>query len=222
VLWDMDGTLIDSEPIWIRAQSRLVEDYGGTWTHDDGLTLVGVSMEDVGIALQAAGVPLTSKQIVDRLVQEVTAALEIRVPWRRGALELVKALAAAGVPQAIVTSAPLFLPQAVARALPKRAIQAIVAHEDVRNSKPHPEPYLIATRALDVPPAHCIAIEDSPAGLSSAIAAGVVAIGVPRDTPLDDPGRWTRIESLEGVGVDDLLRIIDSALTRSKENRVNP
>jgi beta-phosphoglucomutase-like phosphatase (HAD superfamily) len=85
---------------------------------------------------------------------------------------------------------------------------AIVSGEDVDNGKPHPEPYLTAAAGLGVPIGRCVAIEDSPTGLASAIASGAVAVGVPHDAVLDHPGRWTRLDSLEGVGVDDLVRLV--------------
>lgn len=207
VLWDMDGTLIDSEPEWMRAQERLVAEYAGSWTHADGLSLVGTDMVVTATALQAAGVEEEAQAIIDRLTAEVTLALGREVAWRPGARELVTALRTAGVPQAIVTTSPRAMTEIVAAALPAGAICAIVAGEDVRNGKPHPEPYLEAARRLGVEPVECVAIEDSPTGLAAAVAAGTAAIGVPHDTVLEHPGPWTRLDSLAGVGVDDLTRI---------------
>ena len=129
--------------------------------------------------------------------------------WRPGAFELVSALQEADIPQAIVTTSPLAMTRLVADALPPGAVHTIVAGEHVQNGKPDPEPYLTAARNLGVEPASCIAIEDSPTGLAAAIAAGTVPIGVPNDADLDGlaPG-WTRLASLAGVGVDDLVRIL--------------
>lgn len=209
VLWDMDGTLVDSEPIWIRAQQRLVAEHGGSWTFEEGLTLVGTDMDVTAQAIQAAGVRLPAERIIRRLTDEVTAELGREVAWRPGAFELVSALQEAGIPQAIVTTSPLAMTRLVADALPPGAVHTIVAGEHVQNGKPDPEPYLTAARNLGVEPASCIAIEDSPTGLAAAIAAGTVPIGVPNDADLDGlaPG-WTRLDSLAGVGVDDLVRIL--------------
>ena len=210
VLWDMDGTLIDSEPTWIRSQTRLVAEHGGTWTHADGLTLVGTDMVVTAEALQRAGVQLSDAEIIDRLTAEVTEALGREVTWRPGAFELVRALMEAGVPQAIVTTSSAAMTQVVADALPEGAIKVIVAGDVVENGKPHPEPYLTAAQRLGVAPRDCVAIEDSPTGLSAAIAAGVTAIGVPNDAELPNDGRWVRLETLRGVGVDDLIRIVET------------
>jgi HAD superfamily hydrolase (TIGR01509 family) len=208
VLWDMDGTLIDSEPTWIRAQLDLVADHAGSWTYADGLSLVGADMELTARALQSAGVELTDHEIISRLTKEVTASLRRAVAWRPGAVELVSGLLAAGIPQAIVTTSPVSMTEVVAGALPKGAIRVIVAGEHVEHGKPHPEPYLTAARSLGVEPRRCLAIEDSPTGLAAAIAAGTMAIGVPHDAILQNVGRWTRLDSLAGVTVEDLVRLV--------------
>lgn len=207
VLWDMDGTLIDSEPTWIQAQLALVEEHHGTWTYTDGLSLVGTDMVVTARALQDAGVPLSASDIIGRLTQEVTATLRRHIAWRPGAMALVKGLLAEGIPQAIVTTSPLGMTQIVAEALPTGAISSIVAGEHVAQGKPHPEPYLTAARQLGVDPWRCVAIEDSPTGLAAAIAAGTIPIGVPHDAILQNAGRWTRLDSLADVTVEDLLRI---------------
>jgi beta-phosphoglucomutase-like phosphatase (HAD superfamily) len=95
VLWDMDGTLIDSEPYWIPAETELVESFGGTWTHEMALQMVGNSLLTSAGILQAAGVDMELGEIVDWLLDRVVAATVQRVPWQPGALELLKALAAA-------------------------------------------------------------------------------------------------------------------------------
>jgi len=207
VLWDMDGTLIDSEPTWIEAQLRLVAEHGGRWTYADGLGLVGADMEKTADVMRAAGVELPGGEVIDRLTREVTASLGDGVTWRPGAFELVKALRDAGVPQAIVTTSAEEMAAIVAAALPAGAIATIVAGEHVTRGKPDPEPYLLAARTLGVEIGRCIAIEDSPTGLAAAIAAGTVAIGVPHDAVLDNAGEWTRVDTLAGVTVAELSRI---------------
>jgi HAD superfamily hydrolase (TIGR01509 family) len=208
VLWDMDGTLIDSEPTWIESQIRLVGEFGGAWNHADGLTLVGTDMVVTAEALQRAGVRLDADEIIQRLTREVTDALGREVTWRPGAVDLVTALRDAGVPQAIVTTSPRSMARVVADALPAGAIRAIVAGEDVAAGKPDPEPYLTAARTLGVRPEDCVALEDSPTGLAAAIAAGTHAIGIPHDAVLANAGAWTRLETLRGVPVDRLVQLV--------------
>lgn len=207
VLWDMDGTLIDSEPAWIKAQARMVAEVGGTWTEEDGLSLVGADMQATADAMRGAGVLLADDEIITRLTDEVTRELGRAVDWRPGAVRLVAALHDAGVPQAIVTTSPRTMASVVASGLPDGAITVVVTGDDVASSKPHPEPYLRAVAQLGVPIERCVAIEDSPTGLASAIAAGIVAIGVQNDAVLTDDGTWHRFESLTEVGVETLTAV---------------
>jgi haloacid dehalogenase superfamily, subfamily IA, variant 3 with third motif having DD or ED len=204
----MDGTLIDSEPTWIESQIALVAEHGGSWSYSDGLTLVGADMEATAQRLQARGVQLPATAIIGRLTREVTESLRRGTKWRPGARELVEALRDRGTPQAIVTTSPLSMAKVIADALPVGAVTTIVAGEHVSRGKPDPEPYLLAAQALGVEIRGCIAIEDSPTGLTAAITAGTIAIGVPHDAALQNAGRWTRLRSLAGVTVTDLERLV--------------
>jgi HAD superfamily hydrolase (TIGR01509 family) len=195
------------------SQARLVAEFGGVWTRTDGLTLVGTDMVVTAEALQRAGVQLSAEEIILRLTEEVTQSLGRDVTWRPGAYELVSSIMEAGIPQAIVTTSPRSMTRVVADSLPQGAITVIVAGEDVRNGKPHPEPYLLAIATLGVAPGECVAIEDSPTGLASAVAAGVVALGVPHDAVLAPDDRWVRLDSLRGVTVSDLAGLVVSGIS---------
>ncbi|WP_245861337.1 HAD family hydrolase [Compostimonas suwonensis] len=209
VLWDMDGTLVDTEPYWMQAETELVGSFGGTWTHEDALQMVGLGLWVAAARLQAAGVALNADQIVDRMtgrVQELIA--EQGVPWRPGARELVEALYAAGVPLALVTMSIERMARQIVDALPVPAFGVVVAGDLVTNAKPHPEPYLRAAELLGVDIAGCVAIEDSPTGLASATAAGAIAIGVPHMIALDDAPYSVLWASLEGHGPQDLAILL--------------
>ena len=104
VLWDMDGTLIDTEPYWIRCEHELVAAYGGQWTDDDATSIVGFDLLDAAEVIRTrGGVPLRPHDIVEQLSGGVTAMLRQRIPWRPGARELLAALKLRGVPCALVT-----------------------------------------------------------------------------------------------------------------------
>jgi HAD superfamily hydrolase (TIGR01509 family) len=199
VLWDMDGTLVDTEPYWIEREHALVEEYGGTWTDDDAHALVGNSLLVSAAYIRArGGLPLSDEEIVDRLLDDVTAVVRRRVPFRPGARELLEALHERGVPCALVTMSYRRLAEAVVEALPPGRFAAIVPGDEVRNGKPHPEPYLVAADRLGVDPASCVAIEDSPTGVASAVAAGVPTLAVEHIVEVPGgPGR-TVVRSLEG------------------------
>ncbi|MEU1970761.1 HAD family phosphatase [Microbacterium sp. NPDC019599] len=204
VLWDMDGTLIDSEPSWIRSQLRLVAEHDGVWTWENGLGLIGADMEATAQAMHDAGVLLGDDEIIDRLTREVCADLTDLIEWRPGAYELVGELAALEIPQAIVTTSPRDMALIIAAKLPVDAIRLIVAGEDVAHGKPHPDPYQTAARRLGVDAARCVAIEDSPTGLASAVAAGTIAIAVPHDAAIPDDPRYDILSTLSGLTAKDL------------------
>lgn len=183
VLWDMDGTLIDTEPYWMAAETELVEAYSGVWTAADAVDMIGSSMAVCAAALQARGVTLTALEIAEALNSRVGAAVAAGIPWKPGAVELLTELSGAGVPQALVTSSQAVLAAPFAEAV--GLFDVVVAGDHVANSKPHPEPYLTAARLLGVEPGLCVALEDSPSGVAAALAAGarVVALASPSTVP---------------------------------------
>ena len=200
----MDGTLVDTEPYWLAAQDELVHSHGGTWTHEDGLSLVGSGLWHAAGILQGRGVPLTEDQIVDTLTARVMESIETSVPWRPGALELLTSIRAAGIPTALVTMSIRSMALHVASLAPAGSFDRVVAGDDVIHSKPHPEPYLRAAELLGVDVTECVAIEDSTTGLAAAVASGAISIGVPLHSELDASLGYTIWPSLEGRSVDDV------------------
>ena len=209
VLWDMDGTLVDTEPYWIECERELVARYGHEWSDDDAHALVGnpllVSAE---IVRERGHVPLPAETIVDVLLDGVVARVREHVPFRPGARELLEGLVAAGVPCALVTMSYRRFTDAVVEALPPGAFAAVVAGDEVTRGKPHPEPYLTAAARLGVPPEACVAIEDSPTGVASAVAAGVPTLAVEHLVPVSPGPLRTIVRTLEGWAPADLGALV--------------
>ncbi len=212
VLWDMDGTLIDSEPAWIHAQRRLVARFGANWTNADGLTLIGASMEETATAMQRAGVELDSDRILEALEGDVATEFDRQIIWRPGATRLVRDLHRSGIPQAIVTTSPRRLTSVVAAALSRHGrMNAVITGDDVTRPKPDPEGYLRAAHTLDADIAKSIAIEDSENGLRAAEASGAVTIRLSPDTRHRSNSRLVPWRTLEGRTVDDLRELMRSS-----------
>jgi HAD superfamily hydrolase (TIGR01509 family) len=198
---------VDTEPYWIAGEFELVAAYGGTWTLEHAHQLVGNALPESGEYIRKhSGVPLTGEQIVEHLLDGVVARVREHLPWRPGAQALLASLADHGVPCALVTMSYRRLADAVLTALPPGTFATVVAGDDVTHGKPHPEPYLMAAARLGLAPADCVAIEDSPTGVASAVAAGVPTVAVTHTVPLlPGPGSHL-ITSLDGVSPAELAR----------------
>jgi HAD superfamily hydrolase (TIGR01509 family) len=198
VLWDLDGTIVDTEPMWIASEHALAAEHGAVWTHEDALQLVGNSLIGSGEYIRTRlNLDLTAEQVVDYLVTRLVAALmSAEIPWRPGAVELINDLAERSVPQALVTMSYRAIAAPIADMLP---FAAVVTGDAVPRPKPHPDPYLLAAERLGVDPERCLAIEDSSTGAASASAAGCTVVVVPHMVSVPEGPRRVFLSSLEGV-----------------------
>ena len=203
ILWDMDGTLIDTEPYWMGSEAELVHRFGGEWTDADALAMVGKPLSEGAKIMQAHGVPLSVPEIVAEIVAAVGSHLSREVPWQPGAFEVLTALRDLGIPMALVTASYDSLAERFVEVAPPGTFSAIVTGEQVVNGKPHPEPYLMAADRLGVEIEQCIIFEDSRPGIASALASGARTIGVRASVPVPYQPGLSRIASL--LQLDDAL-----------------
>ena len=207
----MDGTLVDTEPYWMAAETALVESFGGTWSHEDALQLVGSGLLDSAVILQNAGVAMEAEAIVSHLTDVVQESLRTQgVPFRPGARELLRDLRGAGIPTGLVTMSMRRMALSVVDLIDFEAFDIVVAGDDVDNPKPHPEPYLQAAALLDVDISEVIVIEDSPTGVKAGLASGALTLAVPHILPLDHLGAHELWTTLDGRGAGDLTDLFDS------------
>lgn len=208
VLFDMDGLLVDSEPMWFETERAVMARMGGTWTQADQEHLLGGSMpHSVGYMRAVAPRPAPPEVVARWLVDGMAALIRERgVPLKPGARRLLAEVAAAGVPTALVTSSERAIMSAVlaATGLP---FTVTVCGSDVTRNKPDPEPYRRAVQLLGAEPGRCVALDDSPAGVASAEGAGCAVVAVP-SVPL--PGREGRrvVGSLTEVTLASLREMI--------------
>ncbi len=208
VLWDMDGTLVDSEHHWLASEKALAEAHNADWTEQDGFDLIGNSLYESSRIIKAKiGSSMDTEAIVQHLTDSVVARINESVAWRPGAKELLWELKRKKIKTALVTMSLHRMAEEVVNKIPFKAFDVIVGGDDVLRGKPFADPYLKAAELLGVDPADCVAFEDSNTGLRSAEAAGTKAVGIPNfiEIPMI-PGRilWP---TLEGVRVKDLQKL---------------
>ena len=205
VLWDMDGTLVDTEPYWMECEYALAAKYGGRWSDEDCMAVVGGDLLDSAEYMRVhMGIDRTPLQIVEELLDGVVVRVEQEVPWRPGARELLAELRDLEVPCALVTMSWRRFVDPVLRALPEGSFDALVCGDEVTQGKPHPEAYLRAAELLGFAPGDTVAIEDSPTGAASAAAAGCQVLVVPHHVPVPAGHRREFRDSLEGLRARDL------------------
>ena len=214
VLWDLDGTLLDSEKLWDIPLYELTEKLGGQLSTATRQAMVGTNvMVTLRLLYAEVGIPDPSPEQVadgaawiDRRMAEV---FRQDLPWRPGAAAALREVHAAGFPMALVTSTERGLTEIALDTIGRHLFDVTVCGDEVEGlNKPLPEPYLKACRLLDVAPPSCVAIEDSPTGTRSAVAAGCQVLVVPCEVPVEPGERRTFRTSLEGLTVADLAALM--------------
>jgi HAD superfamily hydrolase (TIGR01509 family) len=212
VLFDMDGLLVDTEPIWFEIESEVMARLGGDWSPADQAKLVGGSLQTtldylLGKATRPVSRELLARWMLDGMVSRLNRS---QVRPRPGAFDLLAEVQAAGVPYALVTSSERVIMEGVMRGTGLR-FPVTVCAEDVTRIKPDPEPYLLATKLLGADPDGSVVLEDSPNGVAAAEAAGCRVIAVPNVAPVPPaPGRVI-VNSLTEVNLGRLRELAGGA-----------
>jgi HAD superfamily hydrolase (TIGR01509 family) len=213
VLWDMDGLLVDTEPVWTVAEEELAERLGGTWSEELKARIVGTRLEvSVPTILEWYGVEPTDVAVADTscwLLERMVQLFSEQIRVLPGVPELLAALAEQEVPVALVSSSYRVLVDAVlAHGIGHFAVT--VAGDEVRRGKPDPEPYETACRRLGADPRRCVVLEDSPAGVASGAAAGCAGVAVPSvpGVRFDPAPRRLVAASLTEVDTDRLRALV--------------
>jgi len=206
----MDGTLVDSEKVWDVALNELAERAGGTLSLEARHAMIGSNMgRSMQILRDDLGQPdRPEAPDVQWLTDRVFQLFGEGLIWRPDALELLRAVRAAGLPTALVTSTGRRLVEVALRTIGAENFDAVVVGDEVKAPKPDPEPYVTAAKLLGVPINECVAIEDSPTGVASALASGAAVLAVPAELELPPTDGVHLRESLVGVDLAYLAALL--------------
>nr|CEL20399.1 possible hydrolase [Kibdelosporangium sp. MJ126-NF4]CTQ97624.1 possible hydrolase [Kibdelosporangium sp. MJ126-NF4] len=204
VLWDMDGTLIDSEKLWDIGLHELAVQLGGELSQRTRDSLVGSNMDStIRVIFSSLGVetePAAMQKAAQWLTERTAELFRIDLPWRPGARAVLESLHEHAVPMALVTSTERSLTEVALDSIGRHFFAATICGDEVGGrNKPDPAPYLTAADLLGVSAAQCVAVEDSLMGMRSAVAAGCTVLVVPAEVPIEPGEAWTLRESLVGV-----------------------
>jgi HAD superfamily hydrolase (TIGR01509 family) len=208
VLFDLDGLLLDSEPVWYAVESEVVERLGGVWGEHHQAACIGGTLDaSCRYILDLTGSAMTVADLTDMLLAGMVEHFHAGLPLHGGALGLVDSVRARGVPTALVSSSYRVLVDAALDRIGRDWFDVVVVGDEISHGKPHPEPYLTACSKLSVDPRKCVVLEDARAGVQSAEAAGCVVVAVPSVAPIPASAGRVVLDALTDIDIEWLLAL---------------
>ena len=205
ILFDMDGTLIDSEPLWLEAEIEIMEELGCNWDQQDQINCLGGPIDKTENYMQDRSNNIKpfgyfTKKLDDVMEQKLSTKLDL-IP---NALEIINECKRFELKIALVTASSGRLMRAVLKRFPVGIFDTVVSYDDVERSKPDPEPYLLAAKTLGVDITNCVVLEDSLTGVQSGLSAGAQVIGIPHLVKMPSNPNLRVVESLSEINMDRL------------------
>jgi len=209
VFFDMDGTLVDTEPYWLESETELMARYGYAWTSDDQRHCLGGPLPRVGRYMHELARAENAEFFVEELVSLVSSKFSHSLDFMPGARELLNEIRSLGIPVGLVSASPRVLVDATLSNIGSDLFEVSISSQDVRNSKPDPESYLTAASQLNVEISKSLILEDSLTGISSAEASGAWVLAIPHIVEVKAGPRTRVVDSL----VDFSLAKVSSLFT---------
>ena len=206
ILFDMDGTLIDSEPLWLEAEIEIMEELGCNWDQQDQINCLGGPIDKTENYMQDRSNNIKpfgyfTKKLDDVMEQKLSTKLDL-IP---NALEIIDECKRSELKIALVTASSGRLMRAVLKRFLVGIFDTVVSYDDVERSKPDPEPYLLAAKTLGVDITNCVVLEDSLTGVQSGLSAGAQVIGIPHLVKMPSNPNLRVVESLSEINMDRLI-----------------
>ena len=213
VLFDMDGLLVNTEPMWLEAEHETLATLGGTWSEADQKAIMGASMAHATAYIRRlSGTDRTDEQVAELLIGTMLQRLEgAAIPIQPGAADLLRAVAGSGLPFALVSASVRPIVDLVLAYLGRSGLPGFpitVAGDEVARSKPDPLPYTHAAELLGIDITRAVVLEDSLNGVRAAWSAGATVVAVPHAVPIEAGERIVVRQSLLGLDVAGLDALI--------------
>ena len=209
VLFDMDGLLVDTEPLWFDVELEVMAKLGGEWTQADQSAVLGSSSAMAArYMIQRSGADTDPAVVVRWMDDGIVRRVREQVIILPGAVALLEDLHAAGVPCGLVSASVRPMVDAVLARVGAAHFAVTISGDDVSRNKPDPEPYLKAIAALDADPSRCVVLEDSPNGVAAGLAAGCQVVAVPHAATIQPAERLRVVESLGEVSAESLEALV--------------
>ena len=206
ILFDMDGTLIDSEPLWLEAEIEIMEELGCNWDQQDQINCLGGPIDKTENYMQDRSNNIKPfGYFTEKLDDVMEKKLSTKLYLIPNALEIINDCKRSELKIALVTASSGRLMKAVLKRFPVGIFDAVVSYDDVKRSKPDPEPYLLAAKTLGVDITNCVVLEDSLTGVQSGLSAGAQVIGIPHLVKMPSNPNLRVVESLSEINMDRLI-----------------
>ena len=206
ILFDMDGTLIDSEPLWLKAEIEVMAEVGCHWDEQDQINCLGGPAERTERYMQERSQNIKPYgYFINRLHEVMRARITNELDLIPNALSLLKECKDAGIKTALVTASSRDLMTIVLKRFPTGTFDVVVSGDDVEKSKPDPAPYLLAAKQLSVDISKCLVLEDSLTGVQSGLSSGAKVIGIPHLVQMSEHPNLRVISSLDEITLSDIL-----------------
>ena len=213
VFFDMDGVTIDSEPQWHDSERELMAEFGYAWQEEDQVACLGGPLSRVGLYMAAKvhsshdGAWFT-QALIEKQMEKMSSGADV-LP---GVFELITEIRAAQLPVALVSASPRNIMNAVLKGLPEGLFDFSISSDDVKNTKPDPDPYLLAAQKAGVDISHSLVIEDSLTGIHSAKSAGSWVLAVPHFIKVKQEERLRTVPSLAGLTFSRIQELFQSQI----------
>ena len=206
ILFDMDGTLIDSEPLWLKAEIEVMAEVGCHWDEQDQINCLGGPAERTERYMQERSQNIKPYgYFINRLHEVMRSRITNELDLIPNALSLLKECKDAGIKTALVTASSRDLMTIVLKRFPPGTFDVVVSGDDVEKSKPDPAPYLLAAKQLSVDILKCLVLEDSLTGVQSGLSSGAKVIGIPHLVQMSEHPNLRVISSLDEITLSDIL-----------------